>query len=147
MYHSANLDRSGVRRLILLILMVPRIVWVAKAQARKETVTDQEGGIWDFVIHAYTWQQAVADGVLAEFGKDQWPQMTNGRPVLVTASLREQFDDAELGKIFNDYVHWVRTIRDTLPEEDQMFSSSYGNVKIWVIDDGVTITLLRPEDY
>ena len=110
-------------------------------------MSDQEAGNWDFVIHAYTLEMALADGVLFEFAKEQWPTMTGGRPVVVTAALREQFDDATLGHVFNDYVSWIRNTRDSLPEEEQMYETSLGNIRIWVIDDGTAVTILSPHEY
>ena len=35
----------------------------------------------------------------------------------------------------------------TLPEEEQLFTTSMNNEKVWVLEDGQAFTLLYPEDY
>ena len=110
-------------------------------------MSDQEAGNWDFVIHAYTMEQAIEDGVLFELRPDMWLALSGGKPIVVTAALWERFDEEVLLYLWNQYVHWRKHIIATLPEEDQMFSYEAEGVKVWVIEDGAAITILRPEDY
>jgi len=35
----------------------------------------------------------------------------------------------------------------TLPEEDQLFSTTMNGEKVWLLEDGAAFTMLYPEDY
>jgi len=35
----------------------------------------------------------------------------------------------------------------TLPEAEQLFSTTMNDKKVWVIEDGAAFTILFPEDY
>lgn len=99
------------------------------------------------VIHAYTLDDAMQDGVLVKKFENRWTQLTGGKPIVATASIDRMFSDAAIIEIWNEYVGWVRNVRDTLPEEDQMFTTTMNGETVWVIDDGAAITVMLPEDY
>jgi len=99
------------------------------------------------VIYSYTLEEAVADGVLAEIFKDQWQELSRGKPIVATEHLFVSVNSADLVEIWNRYVYWRKKIMPTLPEERQMFATSINERKIWVIEDGQAFTLLYPEDY
>lgn len=100
----------------------------------------------DNVIYSYTADQAVADGMLFEAFKSRWPQLTGGKPLYYTLSMRERFSLAALIEIWNEYVAWRRTAH-LIPEEDRMFTTRMNNERVWVIDDGAAFTIMLPEDY
>jgi len=54
---------------------------------------------------------------------------------------------AGLLEIWNEFVDWNDNIKDTLPEEEQMFVTTMNGNKVWIIEDGAAFTLLYPEDY
>lgn len=110
-------------------------------------MSDQESNNWDFVISAYTLEQAIEDGVLEKFMPDLWPNLTKGKPILMTAAISQQVSASALIDVWNDYIYWVRHTRDTLPEEEQMFTTEVNGKTIWVIEDGAAFTILKPEDY
>lgn len=99
------------------------------------------------VVFEYTLDQAVADGMLVKAFEHRWPQLTGGRPLVVTASIANEFSQAAWIEIWNEYVVWRRNTMPSLPEEDQMFTTKMNNKTVWVIDDGYTFTVLFPEDY
>ena len=106
------------------------------------------------VVYEYTLQQAIRDGVLVEIFKDDWQKLSGGKPIVATAHLYNYVCAVEaitgliiLREIWNEYVHWRKNVMPTLPEEEQMFSTSMNSEKVWVIEDGQAYTLLFPDDY
>ncbi len=101
----------------------------------------------DTVIIAYTLEQAIADGVLVELFKHRWKELSGGKPIVVTAHLFGEVSPAGLMEIWNEYVQWKKTVLPTLPEEEQLFSTTMDGKTVWVIEDGQAFTLLYPDDY
>jgi len=99
------------------------------------------------IIFSYTLEQAIADGFLVEVFKNRWQQLSGGKPIVATAHLYEEVSLAALLEIWNEYVHWRKTVMPTLPEEEQMFVTTMNNNKVWLIEDGQAFTMLYPEDY
>jgi len=103
------------------------------------------------VISEYSLEQAIEDGVLVEVfsytTKDFVERYTNGKPVVATAHLFNQVSDTNLTDVWNKYVEWRLNVKDTLPEEDQLFATTINGDKVWVIEDGQAVTMLYPEDY
>ncbi len=110
-------------------------------------MSDQESNNWDFVIHTYTLEQAIEDGVLVEVFKERWPELSSGRPIVATAAIYAELSQAALIEIWNAYVDWIRNVHDDLPEEERMFTTKMNNRVVWVITDAVGHTLLFPSDY
>jgi hypothetical protein len=101
----------------------------------------------DTLIIEYTLQQAIADGVLVEVFKNRWQQLTHGKPIVATDHLYNEVSLAALFEIWNEYVHWRKNIMPTLPEAEQMFTTTMNGKKIWLIEDGQAFTMMYPEDY
>jgi len=101
----------------------------------------------DNVIVEYTLQQAIADGVLVEIFKNRWSQLSGGKPIVATENLFQSVSLAALLEIWNEFVQWRKNVMQTLPEEEQMFTTSMNNEKVWVIEDAQAFTLLYPDDY
>jgi hypothetical protein len=99
------------------------------------------------VIVEYTLQQAIEDGVLVEVFRNRWKQISDGKPIVATSHLFEKVSLAALLEIWDEFVAWDKTVRPTLPEEEQMFSTTMNGKKVWVIEDGQAFTMLYPEDY
>ena len=99
------------------------------------------------VIYAYTLQQAIEDGGLVEIFKNVWPEISGGKPIVATSHLFGEVSLAGLREIWNEFVDWNKNVKDTLPEEEQMFNTSMNSKKVWVIEDGEAYTLLYPDDY
>ena len=99
------------------------------------------------VIYEYTLQQAIADGVLVEVFKNRWKELSGGKPIVATSHLYNEVSLAALLEIWNEFVHWNKHIKDTLPEEEQMFVTTMNGEKIWLIEDGQAFTMMYPEDY
>jgi hypothetical protein len=105
------------------------------------------------IISAYSLDQAIEDGVLVEVFKDNWQELSGGKPIVVTAHLF-QFIQAggvlSLGvllQVWNEYVAWRKDIMPTLPEADQMFVTKMNGNNVWVVEDGQAFTMMYPEDY
>ena len=77
----------------------------------------------DTVIYAYTLAQAIADGVLVEIFKNRWEELTGGKPLAATIGIYHAFSLAALREIWNEYVVWLHEVKDTLPEEEQLFKT------------------------
>jgi hypothetical protein len=73
--------------------------------------------------------------------------LSNGKPIVATAGVYEEFTAAALIEIWNEYVVWRREDMPTLAEEDQMFVTEMNSKKVWLIEDGQAFTILFPEDY
>jgi hypothetical protein len=102
---------------------------------------------FDFVIiHSYGVEQAIADGILFEFAKHRWPELSGGKPIVLSAGVYHDLSAAAHIEVWNEYVTWVKNVRDTLPEEDQMFETTMNGKKIWVLEDGAAFTILYPEE-
>lgn len=116
------------------------------------TILLQKGGedlecMSNEVIISYTLQQAINDGVLVEIFKNRWPELSGGKPIVATAHLFNEVSLAALREIWNEFVIWNKQIKNTLPEEDQMFVTSMNCEKIWLIEDGQAYTMMFPDDY
>ena len=101
----------------------------------------------DTVIYEYTLQQAIEDGVLVEVFKNRWPELSSGKPIVATSHLYNDVSLAALLEIWNEYVLWRKNIMPTLPEAEQMFTTTMNGKKIWLIEDGQAFTMMYPEDY
>ena len=101
----------------------------------------------DTVIYEYTLQQAIADGVLVEVFKNRWQQLSEGKPIVATSHLFNEVSLAALLEIWNEYVLWRKNVMPTLPETEQMFTTTMNGVKIWLMEDGQAFTMMYPEDY
>jgi len=99
------------------------------------------------VISVYPLEQAITDGLLIEICKNRWNELSGGKPMVATAHLFGEVSLAGLLEIWNEYVAWEQCVKDTLPEEEQLFATTMKNEKVWVIEDGAAYTLMYPEDY
>lgn len=101
----------------------------------------------DEVITIYSLKETIKDGILVEIFKDRRNELSGGKPIVASANLFENVNRADLENIWNKFVDWDRYVKDTLPEEERMFSTEVNYMKVWVIDDRVAYTLMYPEDY
>jgi hypothetical protein len=99
------------------------------------------------VISTYPLQQAINDGVLVEIFKNRWQELSNGKPIVATASLCNEISLAGLMEIWNEFVQWQKQTRPTLPEKQQLFATTMNSKTAWVIEDDAAFTLMYPEDY
>ena len=99
------------------------------------------------VISIYTLQQAIDDCVLVEVFRNRWPELSCGKPIVATSHLFGEVSLAALLEIWNEFVHWNKHIKDTLPEEEQLFVTKMNGLKIWLIEDAQAYTMMYPEDY
>ena len=106
-----------------------------------------EDEIFGKVISVYSLERAIEDGVLVEVFKNRWQELSQGKPIVATAHLFNAVSLAALLEIWNEYVDWRTNIMATLPEEDQLFSTTMNGEKVWLLEDGAAFTMLYPEDY
>jgi hypothetical protein len=99
------------------------------------------------VIYAYTLEQAIADGELIEIFKNRWQELSEGKPIVATRAIYAAYSLAAMQEIWNEFVVWRRDIVPTVPEEEQLFSTSMNDAAVWVLEDGAAFTILFPEDY
>ena len=99
------------------------------------------------IISSYSQMQAIEDGVLVEIFKKRWDKLTGGRPIVATSHIYHEISLAGLLEIWNGFVHWRRSVKDFLREEEQLFHTKMNSKEVWVIEDGDGFTLMYPEDY
>ena len=99
------------------------------------------------IVSVYPLERAIEDGVLVEVFKNRWQELSQGKPIVATAHLFNAVSLAALLEIWNEYVDWRTNIMATLPEEDQLFSTTMNGEKVWLLEDGAAFTMLYPEDY
>lgn len=99
------------------------------------------------IISSYSLQQAIADGTLVEVFKNRWSELSDGIPIVVTASIADDLSFAAAREIWNEFVQWKQKVEPTLPEEERLFSTKMNGKDVWVIYDGSAYTILYPEDY
>ncbi len=93
------------------------------------------------VISVYTLEQAKADGVLVELLSYE------GKPLIATAHVRDDFELSALLSIFNDYLWWEANVARTLPEEERLFKTKRRAKTLWLLEDDAAYTIMYPEDY
>ncbi len=81
-----------------------------------------------------------------EIFKNRWQQLSGGKPIVVTSHLFNEVSLAGLMEIWNEYVKWRKTIKQTLPEEE-IFVTEMNSCKIWLIEDAQAFTMMYPDDY
>jgi len=99
------------------------------------------------IISEYSLEQAIKDGVLVEVFKNRWHELSQGKPIVATSHLFSQVSLAGLLDIWNEYVKWRTQVMPSLPEADQLFSTTMNGEKVWLLEDGAAFTMLYPEDY
>jgi len=96
----------------------------------------------DNIISSYTANQAVEDGYLVELFKNRWLELTNGKPLLATNHIFNEFSLAAFQEMWNEYVTKAKT-----QEQKELFVTKMNSKKVWIIDDGSVFTFMFPEDY
>jgi hypothetical protein len=99
------------------------------------------------VISAYPLEQAIEDGVLVEIFKNQWQELSGGKPIVATSHLFNDISPAGLMEIWNEFVQWQKHVMPTLPEAERLFHTTMNGKTVWVIADDAAYTLMYPEDY
>jgi hypothetical protein len=99
------------------------------------------------VIARYPLDQAIEDGVLVAIFKNRWQELSGGKPIVATAHLFNDISLAGLMEIWNEFVHWQKTVMPTLPEAERLFTTTMNGETVWVIADGSAFTLMYPADY
>jgi hypothetical protein len=83
------------------------------------------------VISAYPLDQAIKDGVLVEIFKNQWRELSGGKPIVATVHLFHEISLAGLMEIWNEFVHWQKAVMPTLPEADRLFHTTMNGETVW----------------
>jgi hypothetical protein len=99
------------------------------------------------IISTYPLQQAIKDGVLVEIFKNQWLELSAGKPIVATAHLADEISLAGLMDIWQAFGYWREHVMLTLPEEEQLFHMTIDGKTVWVIEDDAAFTLMYQEDY
>ena len=96
----------------------------------------------DKVIHSYSLEEAVEDGLLSLVGR------VGSRSVVVTIGIRTELPVEEWWQVVERFLIWQRQVELTLPEAERLFTYRASNGQtIWVIDDGDAITMMYPDEY
>ena len=103
--------------------------------------------VFGAVVSEYHLERAIEDGVLVEVFKNRWDELSQGKPIVATSHLFYAVSLAALQEIWNEFVLWRTNVKNTLPEEEQMFVTTMNGEKVWLIEDAQAFTMLYPEDY
>ena len=101
----------------------------------------------DEVITIYSIKQAIEDGAVIEVFKDEWDQLSRGKPIVASMNVYEGVSFEDLVRIWNDFVFWRKYVFRKLPEKERLFSTEIGYKTVWVIDYKVCFMMMYPEDY
>ena len=93
------------------------------------------------IIGRYTLQDAVADGLLVPLTDYQ------GKPVVATSNMIHEVTKPELMKLFHRFLRWDKNVKPGLPEEEQLFHTTYRGRVVWVMEDPEAYTIMYPQDY
>jgi hypothetical protein len=99
------------------------------------------------VISVYTVDDGIQDGMLVKVLEHRWPELSGGKPIIMTSHIANEFSMAGVMEMWNEYVMWNRESKPYLPAEDQMFATKMNNQTVWIIEDGAAHTIMFPEDY
>jgi len=97
------------------------------------------------IISIYSLDQAIADGVLAKIFDIRWQGVV--KPYIGTTHVLEDIGRDGAIEIWKEFAEWRARSMQTLPEEDQLFSTGVDGRKIWIIEDDAAYTIMYPEDY
>jgi hypothetical protein len=101
----------------------------------------------DEVITIYSLRKAIADAAVIEVFKDEWDQLSRGKPIAATINVYEDERFEDLVRIWNDFVFWRKYIMPKVPERERLFSTEIDYRTIWVIDYKAFFMMMYPEDY
>jgi hypothetical protein len=129
------------------------VALVRKASKQPSKNNSGEGdrymGIFDpdEVITIYSLREAIADGAVVEVFKDEWDQLSRGKPIAATINVYEDERFEDLVRIWNDFGFWRKYVMRKLPERERLFSTEIDYRTIWVIDYKAFFMMMYPEDY
>jgi hypothetical protein len=99
------------------------------------------------VIYTYTLEQAIEGGVLVEIFKTSWTGLSSEKPIVATRAIYGAYSPAALQEIWNDYVQWRTQVMPSLPEDEQLFSTTMNSETVWVLEDDAGFTILFPDEH
>jgi hypothetical protein len=97
-------------------------------------------------INAETLEQAIADGDLVELFKDcQDPPAPDGKPILATRAVSDSIHLDLLDYEWALYMAWRRTVKPTLPEEEQgVYVTAIVSREVWIVKEAEAFIILFP---
>ena len=97
------------------------------------------------VISVYIQKQAIEDGILVKVCDIRWGGVI--KPYIATTHIFEDIGLDGAMEIWKEFVQWRTHIMLTLPEEERLFYTGFGERKVWIIEDDTAYTIMYPEDY
>jgi hypothetical protein len=101
----------------------------------------------DKVITIYSLREAVTDGAVVEVFKDEWGELSRGKPIAASINVYEDESPEALVEIWNRFVFWRKFVFGKLPENERIFSTEIDYRTIWVIDYKAFFMMMYPEEY
>jgi hypothetical protein len=101
----------------------------------------------DEVITIYSLKQAIADGAVIEVFKDEWDQLSRGKPIVASMNVYDGVSIENIVMVWNDFVFWRKYIMRKLPENKRWFSTKIDYKTVWVMDYKVFFMMIYPDDY
>lgn len=80
----------------------------------------------DEVITIYLVKQAISDGAVIEVFKDEWDQLSRGKPIGASMNVYEGVSLEDLVRIWNDFVFCRKYVFRKLAENARLFSTKVG---------------------
>jgi hypothetical protein len=70
---------------------------------------------------------------LVEVFKNRWHELSGGKPIVATSHLFNEISLAGLMEIWNEFVHWQKTVMPTLPEAERLFTTTMNGETVWAL--------------
>jgi hypothetical protein len=101
----------------------------------------------DEVITSYSIKQAIEDKAVIEVFKDEWDELSRGKPIVASMNVFEGVSERDLVEIWNRFVFWRKFIMPKVAKRERLFSMEVNHMMVWVIDYRVCFMMMYPEDY
>ncbi len=71
---------------------------------------------------------------LVELWKEQWPSLSDGKPIMATTAIVETYDDEILKALWSLYGTWRIYVLPKLPEGERQFVTDVGPSTVWILE-------------
>jgi hypothetical protein len=95
-------------------------------------------------ISVYTVDDGIRDGMLVKVLEHRWPELSGGKPIVMTASIQQAFSLAAVMELWNEMVERRRAGR---LRKGDIFLGMMNMETVWIIEDESAFTVMFPEDY
>lgn len=73
-------------------------------------------------------------------------EQSGEKPIVAAESVMEVYSLAAIREIWNEFIHWRTDVMPTLPEEEQLFTTSMNHLSVCVVEDENAFSILFAEE-